>query len=287
MRWAWSGVAAGLGRRSVRIDGPSRGLVRVYSAEEPDWEAMYRSGGGSSYAADWESGADDGDASTAVADWAITAVSVSESAVRRDPEAWASCRRRLEALDLRVAVGGTPADAIADGGDGDVWCRVGPSFREDVLGATALGMRAVYYKGEDDGEDDEDDEDEAIFDGRQPPPEGSVMTFTAMGSKNYCRDAMVAEFADAVAASFADVASLAESWQPSTDAADATDAAEAAAPTVEALVGRVIGEKYWPVFEQEEILDLETLALLSDSDLKDLGLPLGPRTKLRAYLDSS
>ena len=81
MRWAWSGVAAGLGRRGVRIDGPSRGLVRVYSAEEPDWEAMYRGGGGSSYAADWESGADDGDASAAVADWAITAVSVSESAL--------------------------------------------------------------------------------------------------------------------------------------------------------------------------------------------------------------
>ena len=35
------------------------------------------------------------------------------------------------------------------------------------------------------------------------------------------------------------------------------------------------GEKYWPVFLAEEIEDLETLKLLREADLTDMGIPLG------------
>ena len=54
--------------------------------------------------------------------------------------------------------------------------------------------------------------------------------------------------------------------------------------TVASVVAAVAGAKYVELFEREEILDLDTLALLSAEDLRDLGLPLGPRTKLRAFL---
>jgi hypothetical protein len=53
---------------------------------------------------------------------------------------------------------------------------------------------------------------------------------------------------------------------------------------VASVVAAVAGAKYVELFEREEILDLDTLALLSAEDLRDLGLPLGPRTKLRAFL---
>ncbi|XP_076311010.1 pre-mRNA splicing regulator USH1G-like [Tachypleus tridentatus] len=42
--------------------------------------------------------------------------------------------------------------------------------------------------------------------------------------------------------------------------------------------------EYIPLFTKEKI-DLESLILLTDSDLKDLGLPLGPRRKLRQALE--
>ncbi|MFL6728041.1 MAG: AAA family ATPase [Sphingomicrobium sp.] len=43
-------------------------------------------------------------------------------------------------------------------------------------------------------------------------------------------------------------------------------------------------ERYAPAFEAAEI-DVSTLALLTDDDLREIGLPVGPRRKIRAVLD--
>ena len=230
---------------------------------QPDWDAMYA---GSSSPEPWSAGA----AGAAGADaklWGVTAVSASAAVAARD--GWEPCRAALEAKGLAVDVGAAPPDG------GEAWCRVGDAFREDVLAARAAGMRSVFFL---DGDDD-DDGDVIIDVGeeRRPPTEGSTSTFTAMGSKTYCRDAVVADFADAVVRDFSELEALAASW-------GAAAPAPAAEDTVASVVAAVAGAKYVELFEREEILDLDTLALLSAEDLRDLGLPLGPRTKLRAFL---
>ena len=47
----------------------------------------------------------------------------------------------------------------------------------------------------------------------------------------------------------------------------------------------VVGEKYWPVFEREEIDDLKTLKCCTARDLQDMKIPLGPRLKLLSNLE--
>jgi len=47
----------------------------------------------------------------------------------------------------------------------------------------------------------------------------------------------------------------------------------------------VVGEKYWPVFEREEIEDLKTLRCCTAKDLQDIKIPLGPRLKLMSNLE--
>ena len=237
--------------------------------EQPDWEAMYA---GSSSPEPWSAGAAGAAGADANDDdaklWGVTAVSASAAVAARD--GWEPCRAALEAKGLAVDVGAAPPDG------GGAWCRVGDAFREDVLAARAAGMRSVFFL---DGDDDDDGDDVVIDVGeeRRPPTEGSTSTFTAMGSKTYCRDAVVADFADAVVRDFSELEALAASW-------GAAAPAPAAEDTVASVVAAVAGAKYVELFEREEILDLDTLALLSAEDLRDLGLPLGPRTKLRAFL---
>ena len=45
------------------------------------------------------------------------------------------------------------------------------------------------------------------------------------------------------------------------------------------------GEEFWPRFVEEGIEDVATLKLLSEEDLKELGLPLGCRRRLLAALN--
>ena len=47
----------------------------------------------------------------------------------------------------------------------------------------------------------------------------------------------------------------------------------------------VVGEKYWPVFEREEIEDLKTLRCCTARDLQDMKIPLKPHLKLLSNLE--
>jgi phospholipase DDHD2 len=53
--------------------------------------------------------------------------------------------------------------------------------------------------------------------------------------------------------------------------------------TVPRLLESLGLEQYAPVFVAEEV-DLAALALCTDADLKQMGLPLGPRKKLLAMV---
>ena len=55
-------------------------------------------------------------------------------------------------------------------------------------------------------------------------------------------------------------------------------------PELDAFLRKLGLEKYLEVFEENEV-DLETLPALSDDDLTELGLPLGPRRKLQQALN--
>jgi len=58
------------------------------------------------------------------------------------------------------------------------------------------------------------------------------------------------------------------------------------ARTLEELLSSLSLEKFIPKFKEEEI-DLDAARMLSDEDLKELGLPLGPRKKLREAFHST
>ena len=53
----------------------------------------------------------------------------------------------------------------------------------------------------------------------------------------------------------------------------------------EQLVKAAGGEEFWPRFLAEGIADVATLKLLTEEDLKELGLPLGCRRRLLAALN--
>ena len=54
-------------------------------------------------------------------------------------------------------------------------------------------------------------------------------------------------------------------------------------PEIDGFLRELDLEKYLHVFVEHEV-DLETLPALSDDDLQELGLPLGPRRKLQQAL---
>jgi len=67
--------------------------------------------------------------------------------------------------------------------------------------------------------------------------------------------------------------------------ADESSSSKADEEALRAFVVEVVGEKYWPVFEREEIEDLKTLRCCTARDLQDMKIPLGPRLKLLSNLE--
>ena len=67
--------------------------------------------------------------------------------------------------------------------------------------------------------------------------------------------------------------------------ADESSSSKADEEALRAFVVEVVGEKYWPVFEREEIEDLKTLKCCTARDLQDMEIPLGPRLKLLSNLE--
>ena len=134
-------------------------------------------------------------------------------------------------------------------------------------------MRCVFLK-----EEQEDDEIDVIS-SATPPAEGTQKTYTAMGSETYLQDSLLEDFADAVVTSWDDVPDVVREWTGVET--------EDLSPTLfaEQLVRAAGGEDYWPRFVEEGIEDVATLRLLSEEDLKELGLPLGCRRRLLAALN--
>ncbi|ONK77225.1 uncharacterized protein A4U43_C02F4370 [Asparagus officinalis] len=56
--------------------------------------------------------------------------------------------------------------------------------------------------------------------------------------------------------------------------------------SVDAFLQSIGLKKYLPLFEAEEIDEMTVLVHLTEEDLKDLGLPMGPRKKILLALDS-
>ena len=67
--------------------------------------------------------------------------------------------------------------------------------------------------------------------------------------------------------------------------ADESSSSKADEEALRKFVVDVVGEKYWPVFEREEIEDLKTLKCCTARDLQDMKIPLGPRLKLLSNLE--
>ena len=67
--------------------------------------------------------------------------------------------------------------------------------------------------------------------------------------------------------------------------ADESSSSKADEEALRKFVVDVVGEKYWPVFEREEIEDLKTLRCCTARDLQDMKIPLGPRLKLLSNLE--
>jgi len=242
-------------RRAFRLRSSTQSTLPPEESAPPDWEAMWAAGG-------------DATPTSAPAQKrgpVIRGVAATADAVAVDAEGWARCAATLEERGLRTRVGG--------GWDDDSWCRVGVDFQSDVLEAHRRGMRCVFLK-----EEQEDDEIDVIS-SATPPAEGTQKTYTAMGSETYLQDSLLEDFADAVVTSWAEVPGVVEAWTSS--------ATEDLSPAVfaEQLVRAAGGGEFWPRFVEEGIEDVATLKLLSEEDLKELGLPLGCRRRLLAALN--
>ena len=92
-------------------------------------------------------------------------------------------------------------------------------------------------------------------------------------------DLNLEDFADGVVSSWDEVPDVVAEWTAS--------ATEDLSPAVfaEQLVKAAGGGEFWPRFLEEGIQDVATLKLLTEEDLKELGLPLGCRRRLLAALN--
>ena len=238
----------------LRRASTQQGTLPPEESAAPDWEAMYLAGGDTSRES----------APPQRPGPVIRGVSASPEAASR--EGFEECVEALKRINIDARI----EEAL---GDDDGWCRVGIDFQADVLEAHRRGMRCVFLKEKN------DDVEDVPASSATPPAEGTQKTYTAMGSETYLQDSLLEDFADAVVTSWDDVPDAVREWTGVET--------EDLSPTLfaEQLVRAAGGEDYWPRFVEEGIEDVATLKLLSEEDLKELGLPLGCRRRLLAALN--
>jgi hypothetical protein len=231
-----------------------QGTLPPEESAPPDWEAMYAAGPAPERSAPAQRPGP-----------VITGVSASPAAAAI--EGWDECVDALQQLNIDARIEETL-------GDDDGWCRVGIDFQKDVLEAHRRGMRCVFLK-----EKNDDVEDVPASSSATPPAEGTQKTYTAMGSVTYLQDSLLEDFADGVVSSWSEVPDVVAEWTAS--------ATEDLSPSVfaEQLVTAAGGGEFWPRFVEEGIQDVATLKLLTEEDLRELGLPLGCRRRLLAALN--
>ena len=237
----------------LRRASTQQGTLPPEESAPPDWEAMYLAGGDTSRES----------APPQRPGPVIRGVSASPAAAAR--EGFDDAVDALQQLNIDARIEETL-------GDDDGWCRIGMDFQADVLEAHRRGMRCVFLK--------EKNDDVKTFTSSAPPPaEGTQKTYTAMGSETYLQDSLLEDFADGVVSSWDEVPDMVKEWTAS--------ATEDLAPAVfaEQLVTAAGGGEFWPRFVEEGIQDVATLKLLTEDDLKELGLPLGCRRRLLAALN--
>jgi len=238
----------------LRRASTQQGTLPPEESKTPDWEAM------------WAAGSETSQRSTPAQKPGpvISGVSASPAAAAR--EGYDACVDALKRINIDARIEETL-------GDDDGWCRIGVDFQSDVLEAHRRGMRCVFLK-----EEQEDDEIDVIT-SATPPAEGTQKTYTAMGSETYLQDSLLEDFADGVVCSWSEVPDVVAEWTSS--------ATEDLSPAVfaEQLVKAAGGGEFWPRFLEEGIQDVATLKLLTEEDLKELGLPLGCRRRLLAALN--
>ena len=238
----------------LRRASTQQGTLPPEESAAPDWEAMWAGGGDALRES----------APPPKPGPVIHGVSASPAAAAI--AGFEECVDALQQLNIDARIEETLSDD-------DAWCRVGIDFQNDVLEAHRRGLRCVFLKEEQ--EDDEID----VRTSATPPAEGTQKTYTAMGSETYLQDSLLEDFADGVVTSWAEVPGVVEEWTSS--------ATEDLSPAVfaEQLVKAAGGGEFWPRFLEEGIQDVATLKLLTEEDLRELGLPLGCRRRLLAALN--
>jgi len=238
----------------LRRASTQQGTLPPEESAAPDWEAMYLAGGDTSRES----------APPQRPGPVIRGVSASPAAAAI--EGWDECVDALQQLNIDARI----EEAL---GDDDSWCRIGMDFQSDVLEAHRRGMRCVFLKEKN------DDVEDVPASSATPPAEGTQKTYTAMGSVTYLQDSLLEDFADGVVSSWSEVPDVVAEWTSSTK--------EDLSPAVfaEQLVRAAGGGEFWPRFLEEGIADVATLKLLTEEDLRELGLPLGCRRRLLAALN--
>ena len=238
-------------RRAFRLRSSTQSTTQP---PEQDWEAM------------WAAGSETSSQKSAPAPKPGPVIhGVSASPAAAAIAGFEECVDALQQLNIDARIEETLSDD-------DAWCRVGMDFQNDVLEAHRRGMRCVFIK-------EKNDDAEEVTTSATPPAEGTQKTYTAMGSETYLQDSLLEDFADGVVTSWAEVPGVVEAWTSS--------ATEDLSPAVfaEQLVKAAGGGEFWPRFVEEGIQDVATLKLLTEEDLKELGLPLGCRRRLLAALN--
>jgi hypothetical protein len=238
-------------RRAFRLRSSTQSTTQP---PEQDWEAM------------WAAGSETSQRSTPPPKPGPVVRGVSASPAASKLEGFDACVDALKRMDVDARID-------VELGDDDGWCRVGIDFQNDVLEAHRRGLRCVFLK-----EEQEDDSDNVIS-SATPPAEGTQKTYTAMGSETYLQDSLLEDFADGVVCSWSEVPDVVAEWTAS--------ATEDLSPSMfaEQLVKAAGAAEFWPRFVEEGIQDVATLKLLTEEDLRELGLPLGCRRRLLAALN--